>query len=136
LRRVTESNIDVVRRLFERYGDYGIEGALEVMDEDVLIEIPPELSAEPDDYRGHEGARRYFDGFAGMIDEVRYEAIELMPAGEAVIAHIRLSGRGASSGLDVDLEAFVLHELANGRIVRLRPYADLAAAQEAAAELR
>jgi ketosteroid isomerase-like protein len=133
LRRVTESNVDVVRRLFERYEQGGIEGVIETMDEDVVIEIPPELSAEPDDYRGHDGARRYFDGFVGMIDEVRYEPLELIPAGDAVIAHIRLSGRGASSGLDVDLEAFVVHELANGRIVRMRPYADLESAQDAAA---
>jgi ketosteroid isomerase-like protein len=131
LSRVTGSNIEVVRRLFERYEEDGVEGVLEVMDEDVLIEIPPELSAEPDDYRGHDGARRYFAGFAGMIDDVRYQAIELIPAGEAVIAHIRLSGRGESSGLDVDMEAFVVHELANGRIVRLRPYVDLASAQAA-----
>jgi hypothetical protein len=48
-----------------------------------------------------------------------------------VIAHIRLSGRGASSGVDVDLEAFVVHELANGKIVRIRPYADLESAQAA-----
>jgi hypothetical protein len=49
-----------------------------------------------------------------------------------VIAHIRLSGRGSSSGVGVDLEAFVLHELAGGRIVRMRPYADLDGALAAA----
>jgi ketosteroid isomerase-like protein len=132
---VTEPNVAVVRRLFERFETHGVEGVLETMDDDVLIEIPPELSAEPDDYRGHDGARRYFAGFAGMLDDVRYEALELMPVGDMVISHIRLSGRGASSGLDVDLEAFVLHELENGRIVRMRPYADLAGARAAAGEL-
>ena len=129
---MTNGNVEVVRRLFGAYADRGIEGALETMDEDILIEIPGDLSAEPDDYEGHDGARRYFAGFTGMIDDVRYEAIELIPAGEAVIAHIRLSGRGASSGLAVDLEAFVVHELANGKIVRIRPYADLESAQAAA----
>jgi len=93
-----------VRRLFDRFEARGIEAVLEVLDDDVLIEIPPELSAEPDDYRGHDGARRYFAGFTGMIEDVRYEPIELIPAGDCVIAHIRLSGRGASSGLDVDHE--------------------------------
>jgi ketosteroid isomerase-like protein len=129
---VTGSNVEVVRRLFERYEREGIEGALETLDEDVLIEIPPELSAEPDDYRGHDGARRYFAGFTGMLDDIRYEAIDVTPVGDLVIAHIRLSGRGVSSGLDAELEAFVVHELANGRIVRIRPYADLVGAQAAA----
>ena len=126
-----DRNVEVVRQLFEQFGERGIEGAIETMDEDIVIEIPPELSAEPDDYRGHDGARRYFEGFGGMIEDVRYEPIELIPAGEQVIAHIRLSGRGVSSGLDVDLEAFVVHELANGRIMRIRPYADLEGAQAA-----
>ena len=126
------SNLDVVQRLFDGFEERGIDGVIEVMDDDVLIEIPPELSAEPDDYRGHEGVRRYFAGFAGMLDDVRYEAIEIIPAGDAVIAHIRMSGRGSSSGLDVELEAFVLHELEDGRIVRMRPYADLEAARAAA----
>ena len=30
-----------------------------------FIEIPPDLSAEPDVYLGHEGVRRYFAGFDG-----------------------------------------------------------------------
>jgi ketosteroid isomerase-like protein len=97
----------------------------------VVIEIPPDLSAEPDDYRGHDGARRYFAGFDGMIEDIRYEPIELIPVGDRVIAHIRLSGRGVSSGVDVDLEAFVAHELANGKVVRMRPYADRESAEAA-----
>jgi ketosteroid isomerase-like protein len=129
---VTNANVEVVRRLFELYAERGIDGVLETMDEDILIEIPGELSAEPDDYEGHGGARRYFDGFTGMLEDVQYDAMDVIAAGDDVIAHIRLSGRGASSGLDVDIEAFVLHELANGKIVRIRPYADLESAEAAA----
>ena len=130
---MADANIDVVRRLFEDYAAGGVEAVLEEADENVVIEIPPELSAEPDTYRGHEGVRRYFGGFEGMIDDVRYEALELTEHGRFVIAHIRLSGRGVSSGLDVDLEAFVVHELEDGRIVRIRPYAELEEAQAAIA---
>jgi ketosteroid isomerase-like protein len=108
-----------------------MEAALEVMDENVVIVIPPELSAEPDVYRGHEGARRYFDGFDGMIEDVRYEAHELIPEGEHVLARIRLGGRGASSGLEVDLEAVVVHTLAAGRVTRIEPYTDIESAREA-----
>ena len=128
----TQSNLAIVRRLFERFEEGGIEVALEGMDEELVIEIPPELSAEPDDYHGHDGARRYFAGFDGMLKDVRYEAIELVPAGERVIAHIRLGGRGVSSGLDVELEAFVVHELAGGKVSRMRPYPDMDSARAAA----
>ena len=126
------SNVERVRLVFDRFAEGGIEGAMELLDEDVLIEIPPELSAEPDDYRGHDGVRRYFAGFDGMIEELRYEPIELIAAGDDVIAHVRLSGRGVSSGVDVDLETFVLHELEGGKVVRMRPYASLDDAKRAA----
>jgi ketosteroid isomerase-like protein len=133
VRRVTESNIEVVQRLFDRFAEGGVAPALEELSEDLVIEIPPDMSAEPDTYHGHDGARRYFAGFDGMIEEIRYEALELIPVGEAVLAHVRLSGRGVTSGLDVSLEPYVMHELADGKIVRIRPYPDLEAAQRAIA---
>ena len=129
---MSRSNIEVVQRLFKLFGEgRGIEPTLEVMHPDVVIEIPPNMSAEPDTYHGHDGARRYFAGFEGMLDEVRYEPVELIPVGDAVIAHARMSGRGASSGLDVGLDSYVVHEFADGKVVRLTPYPDLDAARAA-----
>ena len=67
-----------------------------------------------------------------MIADVRYEPIELIPVGDRVVAHARMSGCGVSSGLAVELHAFVVHELAGGRITRMRPYPDMDAARAAA----
>jgi ketosteroid isomerase-like protein len=125
--------VEVVQALFDRFAEGGIEPTLELFDDDVLIEIPPDMSAEPDDYHGHDGVRRYFAGFDGMIADLRYEALELIPVGDAVLAHVRLSGRGASSGLDVSLDPYVLHQLEGGRIKRIRPYPDREAAERAIA---
>ena len=133
MRRVSESNLEIVRRLFDRYAEGGVEAVLEGADENIVIEIPSDLSAEPDTYHGHEGVRRYFAGFDGMIEDVRYEAFELTAEGDFVLAHSRMSGRGVTSGLEVNLEVYVLHELAGGKIVRIRPYAELADAQAAIA---
>ena len=129
--RVSESNLEVVRRLFDQFAEGGVEAILDGADENIVIEIPSDLSAEPDIYRGHDGVRRYFAGFEGMIDDIRYEAIGLTPIGDAVLAHSRMSGRGVSSGLDVDLEVWVVHELAGGKITRIRPYADRESAEAA-----
>jgi ketosteroid isomerase-like protein len=130
VRCVSKGNVEVVRRLFELYASGGIEGALEVLDERLVIVIPPELSAEPDTYHGHEGALRYFAGFDGMLEGISYEALELIPEGEQVLTHIRLAGRGVSSGVAVELEAFVVHTVAGGKVTRIVPYADLEAARE------
>jgi ketosteroid isomerase-like protein len=128
---VNDSNVELVRRLFDLYASGGIEAALEVMSEEVVIVIPAELSAEPDTYRGHDGVRRYFAGFDGMIEDVRYEAFELIPEGSYVLARARLAGRGTSSGVEVDLETVVAHAVQDGEIVRIQPYADLDSARAA-----
>ena len=128
---MSEGNVDVVRRLFEQYASGGVEGALEVMDEDIVIVIPPEVSAEPDTYRGHEGARRYFAGFEGMLEDVRYEAFELIPEGRHVLARARLAGRGVSSGLEVELQTGVVHKVEGGKITRVVPYPDIESARAA-----
>jgi ketosteroid isomerase-like protein len=130
---VGSANVEVVRRLFELYASGGVEAALQVMDEQLVIVIPPELSAEPDTYEGHEGARRYFAGFAGMLEDIRYEALELTPEGDHVLAHARLAGRGVSSGLEVELETVVVHTVAGGKITRIVPYADLESARRSIA---
>jgi ketosteroid isomerase-like protein len=127
---MSERNVEVVRRLFDLYASGGIEAALEVMDEEIVIVIPPDVSAEPDTYRGHEGVRRYFGGFEGMLEDVRYEAFELIPEGDHVLARARLAGRGVSSGLEVELNTFVVHTVADGKVTRIVPYADLESARQ------
>jgi|SRR5215210_607658 len=129
VRRVTDSNLEIVQRLFDQYAEGGVEAILDGADENIVIEIPPDLSAEPDTYHGHDGVRRYFAGFEGMLEDVGYEAMELTMIGDAVLAHSRLSGRGVSSGLDVNLEVYVVHELAEGKITRIRPYGDRESAE-------
>jgi len=128
---MSEASVEVVRRLFELYASGGIEPTLELMDEDIVIVIPPEMSAEPGTYRGHEGVRRYFAGFEGMLEDVRYEALELIPEGKYVLARARLAGRGVSSGLEVDLQTVVAHTLEGGKLTRIEPYTDLESAKDA-----
>jgi ketosteroid isomerase-like protein len=128
---MNEGNVEVVGRLFELYASGGIEAALEVMDEDIVIVIPADVSAEPDTYRGHEGARRYFAGFEGMLEDIRYEMFELLPEGDHVLARSRLAGRGVSSGLEVELQTVVVHTVEGGKITRIVPYTDLESARDA-----
>ena len=128
---MSEGNVEVVERLFDLYASDGVEAVLEVMDDDIVIVVPPEMSAEPDTYRGHDGVRRYFAGFDGMLEDVRYEASELIPEAEHVLAVARLGGRGVSSGLEVELSTVVVHTVAGGKITRIEPFTDLESARQA-----
>ena len=123
MRRVSESNVEVVRRLFAPTPRAASSRRSRRSTRTSCIEIPPDLSAEPDSYHGHDGARRYFAGFEGMLEDVRYEAIELTPVGELVLAH-RSHGAAAAraAGSRWTLDAYVLTRVAGGKITRMRPY--------------
>ena len=128
---MAQSKLELVRALYERFTPGEAESVLELLSEDFFAEVPPSMSAEPDVYEGHEGALRYLRGFAGMLENVRFVPLEIFEESELVIAVVRMTGRGATSGIDVELGAVVVHHVENGKIVRMDPYTDLDAARAA-----
>jgi ketosteroid isomerase-like protein len=126
---MAESDVAVVRRLFERFSDGRLEAAIELLSDDLVVVIPPSLSAEPDVYEGHDGARRYFAGFEGLMDDVRWELLEVIDEGDVVSVQLRLVGRGVASGIEVQLHAATVHWLENGKITRIEAHPDLEAAR-------
>jgi ketosteroid isomerase-like protein len=129
---VSESQVEVVRELFERFDQGGLESALELLSEDFRVEVPGSMSAEPDVYVGHDGARRYFAAFDGLLEDVRFEAIDLEQQGDAVIVWMRLGGRGAVSGIEVDQYAAVVNWVEDGKVVRMEPHPDMDEARQSA----
>jgi ketosteroid isomerase-like protein len=132
---VASSNLELVRALYERFRPDDPDALLELLSEDFVAEVPPSMSAEPDVYEGHEGALRYLRGFAGMIEDVRFELLDIFEEDECVIACLRMTGRGASSGIEVELPTVVVHRVADGKVTRMHPFPDVDAAREALGRL-
>jgi ketosteroid isomerase-like protein len=128
------SNLDVVRELFERFRSDDPQEMLEMLSEDFEVEVPPSLSAEPDVYRGHEGALRYLRGFDGQLEQVRFEPIEMFEEDGLVIVPLRLTGRGATSGIEVTQHAVVVHWVEDGKVARMQPFPDLDSARDGVRE--
>jgi ketosteroid isomerase-like protein len=130
---MSDSDIETVRRLYERVNEGGIEAAIGLIAEDFVAEVPPSMSAEPDVYRGHEGVRRYFAGFEGLMEDVRFEPLEFVEEGDAVIVCLRFSGRGVTSGIDVGQFATVIQRVRDGKVTSMEAHPDLDAARAALA---
>ena len=130
---VATSDREVVLALYEGFRPGEAASALELLSEDFVGEVPPSMSAEPDVYEGREGALRYMRAFEGFMEEVRFEPLQVHEHGERVIVELRLVGRGATSGIEVDQLAVVVHELEDGKIKRMDPYPDLETALAAVA---
>ena len=88
------------------------------------------------DYRAIEGAiddrgpmhgkaavRAYVQDWLDNFDNFRYEAVELLDAGEdTVIAVVRISGLAKLSGIETDLTYAALYTIRDGKIARGREY--------------
>ena len=128
---MAEPKVELVRELLDRFNGDRAGSIYELLSEDFVAEIPPSLSAEPDVYEGHDGARRYMNAFEGLIDDVRFEALEYHVEGEQVIVELVLKGRGAVSGIAVEQRTAVVHWISGGKVTRMDPYPDVEAARAA-----
>jgi len=113
----------VVRKMFDTLNSEGTEAALEWFAEDFHGVVPPELSAEPDSYDGHDGVRRYFDSFHEIVADLRFDAEELIDvAPNAVAARGLITGSGRESGIPINMPAPLLIRLRDGKVVGMEAY--------------
>jgi ketosteroid isomerase-like protein len=122
---MTGESAPIVRRMLDALNDEGVEAALEWFAEDFEGVVPPDLSAEPDEYKGHAGVRRYFDSFREIVDDLVFDAEDLEEVGEgAVVAHGIITGRGRASGIPTELRVYMAMRLRDGKLVRMDAFAD------------
>ena len=115
----------VVREMLDVLNDHGVEAALPWIAEDFHGVVPPDLSAEPDSYDGHDGMRRYFDSFREIVDDLRFDAEELVElAPDVVAARGLITGRGRESGIPIEMRVPMLIRLRGGKLVEMAGYRD------------
>jgi len=125
------SEVELVLELFRRFSAGGLDSSLELVAADSEFVIPASMSAEPDVYRGHDGARRYFAGFEGLMDDLHWEPIETEEHGDVVIVRMLWRGRGIASGIEVKQPGAVNVWVADGKITRMHAHPDMETARGA-----
>ena len=112
-----------VRAMFEALNGEGTEAALPWFAEDFHGVVPPEFSAEPDTYDGHDGVRRYFDSFHEIVADLRFEAEELVEVRPDVVAGRGLiTGRGRESGIPIEMRLPLVIRLRDDELIEMTPY--------------
>jgi ketosteroid isomerase-like protein len=113
----------LVRKMLDALNEQGVEAALEFVAEDFHGVVPPELSAEPDTYDGHDGLRHYFDTFQEIVGDLRFDAEQLVELGpNAVAARGVITGRGRESGIPVEMRVPGLYRLREGKVVGIEAF--------------
>ena len=125
-------NIALMRAGFEALNSGEEERILAFAHPDFETIVPPELSAEPDTYRGHAGILRYFKLFDDAMEDVRFEPERMWEAGDAVVAVVRLTARGKTTGIPVEQQIAQVWTIRDGRALRAQTFPEIAEAFAAA----
>lgn len=119
-------NVEIVRQALSAWDSGELDRILELTHSDFVAEVPPEVSAEPDTYRGHSGIRRYVASFQHSMEDIRFEGERLWDAGESVVVELLLTARGRQTAITVEQRTAGVWTVRDGRIYRIRAYATLA----------
>jgi ketosteroid isomerase-like protein len=131
---MSEANLELVRRAYEAWNGGDFEAAVGFLHPDVEITVPPNLP-EAGTYRGREQVSHWVaDELLPILEEVRAEPEQFLPAGDRVVVFVRYYARGRSSGIDVrgmsvDSHVWTLEE---GKVRSLEMYSGTEPALETA----
>jgi ketosteroid isomerase-like protein len=125
---MSQESVQTIRQILKAFNSEDIELILSFTHPDFELDVAPELSAEPDTYRGHDGMRRYWDSFHDALDEIRIQPERLCDAGEAVVVVMRLTAKGRRTAIAVEQRTAGVWSICEGKVVRIRSYASLSEA--------
>jgi ketosteroid isomerase-like protein len=87
-------------------------------------------------YRGYEGLREWLRQWEEAWDEESYELGEIIEVDDSIlVVPVRVGGRGAGSGVEIDRVFAWLYQWEDGLARRFHIYPDVEAALAAASEL-
>lgn len=131
---MSQENLEAVRRTLAAFNSGEVEQVLASVHPEFEARIAPELSAEPDTYRGGSGVQRYFDSFREAFEQIRFEVEQLTDAGDAVVVGLRMTAIGKLTGIPVEQRNAGVWTVVDGRVARIDTYVTVEEALRAAGE--
>ena len=128
---MAREDVEIVRQALEAYNSGDIARIVALTHPDFEAEVPAELSAEPDTYRGHDGIRRYFESFQEAMDDIVFELERVTDTGAAVLVEMRVTARGRQTSIPVEQRNVGVWTVRDGKVVGVRAYAELDDARRA-----
>jgi ketosteroid isomerase-like protein len=132
---MSEENVRVVQAAADAFNRDGVDGWLEYFTDDVDHRAAEGAIDDRGPIHGKDAMRAYAEDWAEMFDDVRFEPVEVIDAGDdTVIAVMRVSGRpkGTSAEAELTLSFAVVSTIRDGKIARGREYWTREEALEAA----
>jgi ketosteroid isomerase-like protein len=128
-----ERNLEVVRRLAERWNAGDSAGVLELYADDIVMVTAPEWpDAGAGSFVGKEALERYTQEFRSVWDSIGADLDRLEVAGDLVVAGGGWKSRGLASGVRGQMPFGIVFTVRDGLISRLEWFMDPDEARRAA----
>jgi len=116
--------VEVVRRGYQIFAETG-----EISDEIVAADFVWDMSTfrnwpERQTYEGIDRAREFLADWTSAWTNWRLDLVDLVDAGDEVVAILHQSGTSKTTGLQVDMDFAQLWTVENGKQTYMRMYAD------------
>ena len=115
---MSQENVEIVRRYYEAANRRDFSLLPELVDPDIEIDLSRNVF-NPDVYQGYAGFRRWVRVVEDMWDNFRAVSIDLVAAGDNVVAAVTMRGRNKRSGVDVTMNIFNVFTLRDSRVLRI-----------------
>jgi len=130
---MSQQNVEVVRDAFSALQNGGLDTAAAFWHPEINWRA---MEGAPDDVgemNGIEAARRYVQDWYDMFDSFTSEIEEVLDVGDdQVLAVIHNTGRASRSGVPTELRYATLNTIRDGKIARVREFAQRQEALDAA----
>ena len=117
MRSVSAANVELVRRVYEALLRDDLEGALELMDEEIEY-VNPDYAVESGRRYGHAGIRANVENMRASFTSWRFQPEEFIDAGDDVVVVGTFRARGRDSGIEIDRRQSRLWTIRDGKVTR------------------
>ena len=124
---MSEANVDVIKSAYDNFARGDIDAVLNLFDPQIEW-IEPDVPGLPfrGAHRGPQAVAQEVFAVAGEFDDFRSDAIEYIDAGDTVVVRSHFTGRGKSTGRELDSDSVQLFTLHDGKVARHQAYHDTA----------
>ena len=121
-----QKNAEPVRKLYSSFLEGDIEGAIDQFSEDAVLQFhfPDGALPHPNRYEGHRGLREFFDVIDKYYEVEAFENREYIVQDDLVVAICWERTKVKSTGKVIELDIVHIHEVRDGKIVKMRGFED------------
>jgi ketosteroid isomerase-like protein len=118
-RAVSEQKVEIVRRVYERWGRGDFRAGIELYDPDIVFVLRPEFP-DAGAYHGPDQIRRYMrEDFLPDLEGAAIAGEEFLDAGDTVIVQVHQQATGSRSGAPVAMRYYQLWTFRGRAVIRL-----------------